>query len=44
MANKLNTGDAFPKLDLRLSEGKILTVPDNLQSSYTALLFYRGHW
>ena len=44
MGQKLNTGDAFPKLELRLPDGKTLTVPDDLDSKYTALLFYRGHW
>lgn len=44
MAKKLDAGDAFPKLVLRLAGGKTLTVPDDLGANYTVLLFYRGHW
>ncbi len=44
MANKLNTGDAFPKLALNLADGGKLELPDGLDAKYKVILFYRGHW
>ncbi len=44
MAEKLNTGDAFPSLTLDLVGGGTLTVPDGLDLKYQVILFYRGHW
>ena len=44
MEDKLNAGDGFPSLTLRLAGGKILNVPEDLDSKYTMILFYRGHW
>jgi peroxiredoxin len=44
MAPKLNTGDAFPKLTLSLTDGGKLELPDGLDARYRIVLFYRGHW
>lgn len=44
MANKLNTGEDFPKLSLDLVNGGRLEVPDGLEARYKVILFYRGHW
>ena len=44
MPDKLNTGDAFPSMTLNLVGGGTLTVPDDLDSRYKVILFYRGHW
>ena len=44
MAEKLNTGDIFPKLTLDLVEGTKLVVPDGMDARYRVILFYRGHW
>ena len=44
MAEKLNTGDIFPKLTLDLVEGTKLVVPDGMDARYKVILFYRGHW
>ena len=44
MADKLNTGDLFPKLTLQLVDGSTLLVPDDLEARYKVILFYRGHW
>ncbi|MEL0105701.1 MAG: hypothetical protein ACO3MW_06675 [Rhodospirillales bacterium] len=44
MAKKLDAGDMFPNMTLNLLDGGSITVPDNLNSKYTVLLFYRGHW
>ena len=44
MANKLNTGEAFPKMTLDLVDGGKLELPDGLDARYKVILFYRGHW
>ncbi len=44
MAEKLNTGDTFPSLTLQLVGGGTMTVPDDFDSKYGVILFYRGHW
>lgn len=44
MAEKLDTGDAFPTMSLNLVGGDTVTVPGDLRSNYAILLFYRGHW
>ena len=44
MAEKLNTGDVFPKLTLDLADGTTLALPDGLDARYKVILFYRGHW
>ena len=40
MAEKLNTGDAFPKLTLNTVSGSTI----ELSTKYKVILFYRGHW
>jgi hypothetical protein len=44
MAQKLDAGDAFPKLTLRLVGGGTLNVLDGMDAKYRIVLFYRGHW
>lgn len=44
MAEKLNAGDDFPTLTLNLVGGGALALPAQLDSSYSVVLFYRGHW
>ena len=44
MADKLNTDDAFPSVTLDLVGGGTVTVPDEIDSKYLMVLFYRGHW
>ena len=44
MAEKLNAGDTFPRMTIQLLGGNALTIPDDLESKYTLVLFYRGHW
>jgi len=44
MAEKLNAGDAFPRLTLDLVNGSKLELPDGLDAKYRIILFYRGHW
>lgn len=44
MAEKLNSGDAFPKLSLELASGGRIELPDGIDARYKVILFYRGHW
>ncbi len=44
MADKLDTGDSFPNLTLNLVGGATLQLPGDLKSTYSIILFYRGHW
>ena len=44
MARKLQIGDRFPNITLRLTSGNTITFPDEMPGRYAALLFYRGHW
>jgi len=44
MTDLLNTGNTFPTLSFSLSGGGTLTTPDDLDSDFSVLIFYRGHW
>ena len=44
MGEKLQQGDRFPSITLNLIDGRNVTLPDEADSRYVALLFYRGHW
>ena len=44
MGEKLQQGDRFPSVTLNLANGGAITLPDQADSRYVALLFYRGHW
>ena len=44
MAEKLDSGDAFPKLALNLVDGTKLELPQGIDAKYRIVLFYRGHW
>ena len=44
MAEKLGTGEVFPKMTLDLVDGGKLELPDDLDARYGIILFYRGHW
>lgn len=44
MAGKLDAGDALPSLDLKLAGGGSVRLPDEVDSAYGVVLFYRGHW
>ena len=44
MGEMLQQGARFPQLELKLLDGRTLTLPGDAPSRYTALLFYRGHW
>ena len=44
MGEKLQQGDRFPSIKLKLVSGGTVTIPDDMSSRYVALLFYRGSW
>jgi hypothetical protein len=44
MGEKLQQGERFPPLTLRLVDGKSIQFPAEMPGRYAALLFYRGHW
>ncbi len=44
MAEKLDAGSLFPTIRLTPVDGDPITVPEQLDSRYTILLFYRGDW
>ena len=44
MTEKLNIGATFPRMALALTDAGTLDLPGGLNSKYTVVLFYRGHW
>ena len=44
MAEKLNGGDTFPELKLSIAGGGTVTLPNDIETPYALVLFYRGHW
>ena len=44
MTTMLTTGDQFPDIVLTNTAGDTITLPADLESQYTVVLFYRGHW
>lgn len=44
MDAKLQQGDRFPFLTLKLVGSGTTRVPEQISTRYLALLFYRGHW
>ena len=44
MAEKLGAGDGFPNMSLSLVGGGGIELPSDLKTTYSVILFYRGHW
>jgi peroxiredoxin len=44
MANKLGTGESFPRITLQLVDGRGVALPEGVDGRYKVVLFYRGHW
>jgi hypothetical protein len=44
MTHKLNAGDVFPNVELKLVGGGTLVLPQGVGGRYNVILFYRGHW
>lgn len=41
---KLDSGDAFPEMEIDLLDRESITVKAALGGSWSVLLFYRGYW
>ena len=44
MADQLIPGAIFPDLTLNIAGGKTISLPGDITSTYSIILFYRGHW
>jgi peroxiredoxin len=44
MPEKLIQGDRFPSIELDLTDGSTIKLPEQVPGRYLALLFYRGEW
>lgn len=44
MSEKLGLLATFPSLTLTTTRQETLTLPDDLNTDYAVVLFYRGHW
>jgi hypothetical protein len=44
MADKLDTGAAFPNMTIPLVGGGSMELPNGMDAKYRMALFYRGHW
>ena len=44
MGEKLQQGDRFPTLTLKLADGGTIRFPEAMPTRYAAVPFYRGHW
>ncbi len=44
MAEKLDSGDPFPQIRLKLAGGGERVLPDEIETDHAVVLFYRGHW
>ena len=44
MAKQLNPGDRFPRFTVNLTDGRSLTLPDDLKGEYAVIIYYRGIW
>ena len=44
MTTMLTSGDQFPDITLTSTDGNSIALPQDLETPYTVVLFYRGHW
>ncbi len=44
MVDKLSSGDVFPSLSLKIAGADTFSLPEDLGTPLTIVLFYRGHW
>ena len=44
MGQKLEAGETFPSVTMKLVGGESVTLPDDLATPFGVVLFYRGHW
>jgi peroxiredoxin len=41
---KLDSGDLFPTMEMKLTDNTTLVLPDALKDAWAVLLIYRGRW
>ena len=44
MAEKLQGGDTLPSVTLNTVDGAQIQLPEDLETDYGVVIFYRGHW
>ena len=44
MTAMLSSGDKFPDITLTTTADETINLPADLETAYTVVLFYRGHW
>ena len=44
MTKMLTSGDQFPDIKLSSTEGASIALTGSLDTPYTIVLIYRGHW
>lgn len=44
MTTMLSSGDQFPDITLTTTAAETINLPADLETPYTVVLFYRGHW
>ncbi len=42
--NKLDSGDQLHEFSLKVGEADSLNLPNDIETDYGIILFYRGHW
>ena len=40
----LDSNDPFPYLELKLTDGRSISLPADMSGKWTILLIYRGYW
>jgi hypothetical protein len=40
----LRTGERFPEMAVQTVDGGRMTIPQDVEGAYKAILFYRGGW
>ena len=41
---QLNMGDQLPEFTLKIGESDSITLPNDIETDFAIILFYRGHW
>lgn len=41
---QLDARSNLPDLELKVGESEVVRLPQDLETDYAILLFYRGHW
>lgn len=41
---KLDGGDQLPEFKLTVGENEHIVLPQDIDTDYAVILFYRGHW